>query len=128
MLFIVDHEILDALRDGVGGIHDADFEGPQGRVPDVGAALNLPINFGIDGNVAVVMQRVEAVAGRHELLQRARLIFGQPEPRLRFREVLFVFQALLIVRIGVRTQVSIGPDHAVAEAQEHLIPAEQFPR
>src|SRR6476646_10408175 len=46
VLFIIDHERLQALSDGMACSGSAHTEGPQRRMTDIGSAHHFPIAFG----------------------------------------------------------------------------------
>src|SRR5579864_6393792 len=125
VLLVIDYKSTDSPGDGVARIHHAHLKGPERRMADIGAPHHVAIRSRRQRNMAVVVERVKAVARLDELLKSARLFFSEPALRLGLMEILLVLKALLVGRVRIGAEISIGPDHAVTQTEKQLIIVEQ---
>src|SRR5579871_5820811 len=72
------------------------------------------------------MQSIKSVAGTDKLLDRISLLLGDPRLGLGIRIAWNIFQISFIVRISIRPEITVGPDHSIAQAQEKSIVLEQI--
>jgi hypothetical protein len=124
MLFVVHYEILDATRDWVFLIHDRHLERAQGWMIDVRPTHHLPIVLGRKRNVAAVVQGVQRTPSLHEASDGCTLVLGDPGLGLLLRPVSVIFKHVRVF-VVVGLEISIGPDHSIAQNHKQAVGRQQ---
>ena len=132
VLFVGDHKVFDAPRDGVVGIHDFHFERADGRVLLRNGAENVAKVVVMRADIGDIVIEKHAAACLHEVFHRFALGGRYPVVRLATpfgkRRITDDLRGREMGEGGVAAlvRVAIGPRHTVAEDDEEFVIPERF--